>query len=173
MSELILRAAAPADIPAISHLATESFVAKFGHLYSAENLNAFLEESLSEAAIAAELANPARVYRLAEAGGRLVGYCKIGLTCGFPQHARGSNVMELKQLYTASDATGMGIGKALMDWAMDQFAARKADEVQISVYADNAGAHRFYQRYGFAKVADITFKVGDHIDPEFLFAQRF
>jgi ribosomal protein S18 acetylase RimI-like enzyme len=173
MSELILRAAAPADIPAISHLATESFVAKFGHLYSAENLNAFLEESLSEAAIAAELANPARVYQLAEAGGRLVGYCKIGLTCGFPQHARGSNVMELKQLYTASDATGMGIGKALMDWAMDQFAARKADEVQISVYADNAGAHRFYQRYGFAKVADITFKVGDHIDPEFLFAQRF
>lgn len=39
MSELILRAATAADIPAISHLATESFVAKFGHLYSAENLD--------------------------------------------------------------------------------------------------------------------------------------
>lgn len=81
--------------------------------------------------------------------------------------------MELKQLYTASDATGMGIGKALMDWAMEQFAARRADEVQISVYAYNDGAQRFYQRYGFEKVADITFRVGDHIDPEFLFAQTF
>lgn len=173
MTDLILREATAADIPAISHLATESFVAKFGHLYSAGNLNAFLTESLSEPAIATELANPARLYRLAEAGGRLVGYCKIGLTCGFPEHARGQNVMELKQLYTASDATGMGIGKALMDWAMEQFAARKADEVQISVYAYNDGAQRFYQRYGFEKVADITFRVGDHIDPEFLFAQQF
>lgn len=171
--EPILRAATEADIPAISRLATESFIAKFGHLYSAENLNAFLAESLSEPAIAAELANPARLYRLAEAGGRLVGYCKIGLTCGFPDHARGTNVMELKQLYTDPAATGMGIGGALMDWAMGEFAARQADEVQISVYAYNDGAHRFYRRYGFDKVADITFRVGDHIDPEFLFAQVF
>lgn len=171
MTDLILRDATSADIPAISHLATESFIAKFGHLYSAENLNAFLDENLSEDAIAAELANPARLYQLAEADGRLVGYCKIGLTCGFPEHARGQKVMELKQLYAASDATGMGIGKAMMDWAMNQFAAREADEAQLSVYAYNDGAHRFYHRYGFAKVADITFKVGDHIDPEFLFAK--
>ncbi len=171
MTDLTLRPATRADIPALSQLATDSFIAKFGHLYSAENLNAFLAESLSEPAIAAELANPDRVYRLAERGGALVGYCKIGLICGFPDHARGSRVMELKQLYTAPDATGGGIGKALMDWAMEQFAARGADEVQISVYAHNDGAHRFYRRYGFDKVADITFRVGDHIDPEFLFAR--
>lgn len=171
MTQPILRPATTADVPALSRLATDSFVAKFGELYSARDLHSFLDESLSEPAIAAELANPDRVYRLAERGGALVGYCKIGLTCGFPQHARGSKVMELKQLYTAPDATGGGIGKALMDWAMDQFAARGADEVQISVYAYNDGAHRFYRRYGFDKVADITFRVGEHIDPEFLFAR--
>lgn len=168
---MILRDATPADIPAISRLATDSFVAKFGPLYSPQDLATFLAESLSEPAIAAELANPARVYRLAEADGALLGYCKIGLTCGFPTHARGARVMELKQLYTAPEATGQGIGGALMDWAMDQFAARSADEIQISVYAENLGAHRFYARYGFEKVADITFKVGDQLDPEFLFAR--
>ena len=166
-----LRPATPADIPALSRLATDSFVAKFGQLYSAADLSAFLEENLSEPAIAAELARSDRVYRLAEQDGVLLGYCKIGLGCGFPDHARGQRVMELKQLYTAPQATGQGIGGALMDWAMDQFAARGADEVQISVYAENPGAHRFYARYGFAKVADITFRVGEHIDPEFLFAR--
>jgi ribosomal protein S18 acetylase RimI-like enzyme len=79
--------------------------------------------------------------------------------------------MELKQLYTAPQATGGGIGSALMDWAMEQFRARGADEVQLSVYAYNDGAHRFYRRYGFDKVADITFRVGEHLDPEFLFAR--
>jgi ribosomal protein S18 acetylase RimI-like enzyme len=171
MTELTLRPATPADVPALSALAIESFIAKFGPLYNAQDLATFLAESLEEGPIAAELAKSDRVYRLAEADGRLVGFCKIGLTCGFPEHARGNKVMELKQLYTASDATGMGIGGKLMNWAMDQFEARSADEVQISVYAGNDGGHRFYERYGFEKVADITFKVGEQYDPEFLFAK--
>lgn len=173
MSEIIYRPAAPADIPALSRLASESFIAKFGPLYSQENLDFFLQDSLSESAVAAELANPDRLYRLAEQDGKLLAFCKLGLSCGFPGHARGSNVLELKQLYTDPAATGQGLGAALMDWAMTQFAARGADEVQISVYAHNDGAQRFYRRYGFEKVADITFRVGDHIDPEFLFAQQF
>ncbi|MFM5922798.1 MAG: N-acetyltransferase family protein [Novosphingobium sp.] len=171
MSETILRAATPADIPAISALAIETFVAKFAALYSPQDLEAFLTECLSETAVASDMADPAQVYQLAEKDGMLIGYCKIGLTCSFPQHARGSKVMELKQLYAASAATGQGIGTLMMDWAMDQFARRGADEVQLSVYAENYGAHRFYERYGFGKVADITFKVGEQLDPEFLFAR--
>jgi diamine N-acetyltransferase len=169
---VILREAVPSDVPAMAKLASDAFIAKFAHLYSAENLSAFLAETYSQNAIAAELASPDRVYRLAAAeDGELLGYCKIGLKCGFPQHASGQRAMELKQLYTAAGATGQGIGAALMDWAMEQFRHRGADEVQLSVYAENHGAHRFYARYGFEKVADITFRVGDHIDPEFLFAR--
>ncbi|MEQ1641299.1 MAG: GNAT family N-acetyltransferase [Novosphingobium sp.] len=168
---MILRSAKFADIPALSRLATESFVAKFGPLYKPADLTVFLEDMLSERVIAQELANPERVYRLAEAGGELLGYCKIGLSCGFPEDARGNRVMELKQLYTSSAATGQGIGTLLMDWAMEQFRSHGADEVQLSVFAYNDGAHRFYQRYGFEKVADITFQVGEQHDPEFLFAR--
>ena len=168
---MILRAATPADVPALSRLAISSFIDAFGYLYSPADLGAFIAEALSEPRIAAELANPARLYRLAEQDGLLVAFCKLGLTCGFPAYARGRHVLELKQLYAASAATGQGIGGALMDWAMSEFAARGADEVQISVYSGNAGAQRFYARYGFAKVADITFKVGEQLDPEFLFAK--
>nr|WP_232730179.1 GNAT family N-acetyltransferase [Novosphingobium kunmingense] len=168
---MTLRAMTTADIPALSRLAGDAFVAKFGHLYSRKDLDAFLDEVLSERAIAADFADPAQVYQLAEGGGALLGFVKIGLKPCRADFARGANVMELKQLYAAAGATGQGIGGKLMDWAMDQFRARGADEVQLSVYAENFGGHRFYERYGFAKVADITFRVGDHIDPEFLFAR--
>lgn len=171
MSQITLRAASPVDVPALSALAASSFIAKFGPLYSAADLQTFLHGSLSEAAVAAEIANPDRLYQLAQGEIGLLGFAKIGLTCGFPEHARGTAVMELKQLYTAPEATGQGIGGALMDWAMAQFAARGADEAQLSVYSQNTGAHRFYERYGFEKVADITFRVGEQLDPEFLFAK--
>ena len=167
----ILRGATPADIPALSRLAIGSFVDKFGDMYSAEDLAAFLAEALSEANIAAELANPDRLYRLAERDGELLAFCKLGLSCGFPEHARGQQVLELKQLYAAAAATGGGIGGALMDWAMVELAARGADEVQLSVFSGNDGAQRFYARYGFAKVADVAFTVGAQIDHEFLLAK--
>jgi ribosomal protein S18 acetylase RimI-like enzyme len=171
MSDLTLRAASAADVPALSRLAIDSFVAKFGHMYRAEDLSAFLDEVLSEPAIAAEVANPDRLYRLAERDGRLLAYCKLGLTCGFPEHARGNCVIELKQLYTAADATGGGLGSALMDWALGEANARGCDEMQLSVWSGNDGAQRFYARYGFAKVADIHFMVGQQRDEEFLFAK--
>jgi ribosomal protein S18 acetylase RimI-like enzyme len=169
---VILRPATPQDLPALARLAREAFTAKFGALYSAVNLTMFLEESLSEQAFAADLANPDRTIMLAERDGDLLGFAKIATVCGFPDHATGQRCMELKQLYTAPTAIGRGIGGRLMDWAMEQFTARGADEVQLSVYAENLDAHRFYRRYGFEKIADITFRVGDHIDPEFLFARR-
>ena len=169
---MILRPATFQDLPALTHLARASFIAKFGPLYSAENLALFLEESLSEPAFAADLANSERAIMLAEADGALIGFAKISTVCGFPDHATGGRCMELKQLYTDPAMTGLGIGGRLMDWAMEQFAQRGADEVQISVYAENFDGHRFYRRYGFEKVADITFQVGDHFDPEFLFARR-
>lgn len=171
MSELNLRAATQADVPALSRLGIGSFVEKFAFLYNAEDLAAYLAETHSHEAVAAEMAEPARLYRLAERDGELVGYCKLGLTCGFPDYARGRNVIELKQLYTAPGATGGGIGAALMDWAMAVADEHDADEMQLSVWSGNAGAQRFYARYGFTKVADITFAVGDQLDEEFLFAK--
>lgn len=173
MGAIELRAASPADIPALARLARDSFVAKFGHLYRPDDLATFLEATYSHDAIAGELANPDRLYRLAEQDGALVGYCKLGLTCGWPDHARGERVIELKQLYTAPDATGRGIGAALMDWALAEAAACGADEMQLSVFSENHGAQRFYGRYGFEKVADIFFWVGQHRDDEFLFARQF
>jgi len=166
----VLRPATPADIPALARLGRESFVAKFGRLYRPEDLAAFLEATHSERAVAAELANPERLYRLAEQDGALVGYCKLGLACPWPRYARGRHAIEIKQLYTAPGLSGRGLGAALMDWALAEARARGADEVQLSVWSQNLGAQRFYARYGFAKVADIQFRVGEQLDDEFLFA---
>ena len=171
MSELSLRPATAADIPALTSLAAESFVDAFGHLYSPADLAAFLREAKSEAATAALIADPDGAMQVATREGAPIAYCKIGYNCGWPDHARGARAMELKQLYAAASATGSGVGSALMDWALAALAAAGADEVQLSVWSGNHGAQRFYQRYGFEKIADVTFKVGEQVDDEFLFSK--
>lgn len=175
---MILRPATPADAPALAALGRAAFVAKFGHLYSAENLSRFLDESHSPAAVALEIADPGMVVHVAEQDGALVGMCKLKLVSTLKDQAAEQQEcpalrpLEIKQLYTAPDRTGMGIGKALMDWAMDFGRNHDADEVQLSVWSENHDAQRFYARYGFTKTADIAFWVGDHRDDEFLFARR-
>jgi ribosomal protein S18 acetylase RimI-like enzyme len=170
MSETKLRPMVAADIPALARLGRDSFIAKFGTLYRPEDLAEFLEGTHSDAAVAAEFADQNKRYRLAERDGALAGYCKIRLACDWPEYARGTRAIELKQLYTAPELSGQGLGTALMEWVLAQAREHKADEIQLSVWSGNDGAQRFYARYGFAKVADITFRVGEQLDEEFLFS---
>ncbi len=170
---MILRAPVPEDAEALAALGRDSFIAKFGHLYSPENLSRFLEESHSGAKVAKEIADPGMAIRLAEQDGALVGMCKLLLDSSLKEHGSARRPLEIKQLYTAPACTGQGIGAALMDWAMDFAQTHGADEVQLSVWSENFGAQRFYRRYGFEKIADIDFWVGEHRDEEFLFARRF
>lgn len=168
---MILRPARPEDAVALAALGRDSFVVKFGTMYRPQDLATFLAQTHANAVVAREIANPQARYRLAERDGALVGYCKLGLACGWPEHARASHTIELKQLYTAPGATGGGIGAALMDWALAEASALGGDEIQLSVWSGNTDAQRFYHRYGFAKVADIAFWVGEQRDDEFLFAR--
>lgn len=172
MTDLFLRPATTADIPALSQLGRDSFVVKFGDMYRPEDLAAFLEETHSHDALTGELAHPERRYRLAEIGGTLAGYCKLAIPSTLTEHHDARRPIEIKQLYTAPGMTGKGIGAALMDWAMAEARAYQADAIQLSVWSGNTDAQRFYARYGFAKAADIQFWVGEQCDEEFLFALR-
>jgi ribosomal protein S18 acetylase RimI-like enzyme len=168
---LSLRPATTADVPTLTALGRDSFVAKFGELNRPEDLAAYLAQAHAEPVVAAQVTDPKMRIVLAERDGAPAGYCKLWLDCGWPEHARGTRAIELVQIYTAPGATGGGIGAALMDWALAEARAFGADEVQLSVWSGNDGAQRFYRRYGFEKIADIDFWVGQQRDDEFLMAR--
>lgn len=166
---MIYRPATLADAPALAVLGAETFVAAFGHLYTPQDLENFLAQVHEPAAVAAEIAGDSCTHRLVEDEGRLVAFCKLRYPSHYVAHSDAANPIELGQLYALPDFTGKGIGAQLMDWALGVARERGHDAVLLSVYSENFGAQRFYQRYGFGKIADITFQVGDHFDPEFLY----
>ncbi len=166
---MIFRPATPAHAHALAKLGADTFVAAFGHLYRPEDLAAFLAEVHDEAAVAAEIAGDECTHRLVEHAGALVAFCKLRHPTKFGEYSDARDPIELGQLYALPGHTGRGIGAQLMDWALEVARAGGHDAVLLSVYAENFGAQRFYQRHGFGKIADITFRVGDHLDPEYLY----
>lgn len=166
-----LRLATPDDALPLAALARRAISAKFEHLYAPEDYAAFMEEAHSDAVTARQIADPGMRVAVIEEDGRLVAFCKLVLDSTLPREfSNPQRPLELKQLYTDPDRVGGGLGRRLMDWAMEVARDRGADEIQLTVYSDNPGAQRFYHRFDFEKIADIEFWVGNHCDPEFLYA---
>jgi ribosomal protein S18 acetylase RimI-like enzyme len=168
-----LRPARAEDAPAIATLATDAFVAAFGHLYRREDLAAFLAEHRTPEVYRAHLADPRSRLALAESDGAPAGYALIHAPSEFASESDASHPLALHQLYCAPGMTGRGTGAALMEWALGEARSLGCDAVQLSVFSENYAAQRFYARYGFSKVAEIGFMVGDQRDKEFLFELRF
>lgn len=166
--DIVFRDGTPEDRDALVVLGRKSFDAAFGHLYAEEDLSAFLHSAHSPEAVARQLADRSVAYRLAFRGRKLVGYCKIVEGAQFGDHSAARRPVALSQLYTDPATTGQGIGSQLMEWAVKEAKSRRGDALQLSVWAENHAAQRFYARHGFAKIADIEFWVGNHRDEEWL-----
>lgn len=175
MSETIIRRAVPADAPVLAHLAARTFSDTFAHLYDPADLAAFLEVSYSVAAMAADLADPAKALWLVEAAGQAVGYAQCG-PCELPHAEVTSGCRELKRLYLLTAFQNGGLGGRLFAEALAWMEAGEPRDLWIGVWSENHGAQRFYQRAGFEKVGEYGFKVGSTTDLEFILrrsADRF
>ena len=167
MSEILYRDATPDDCDALSALMRETFVETFAHLYRLADLTAFIAASYTPALQYAELIDSETETRLAWRGEKPVGYAQIG-AFKLPHDAGPAHTLELYRLYVAEDVKGAGVAAALMEWAMARMCARGATQAYLGVWSENTRAQRFYARFGFEKVGDYKFPVGEALDDEWI-----
>ena len=159
------RDATAADLPAIDRVFRQSFSDTFAHLYRAEDLAAFLGQFPPDA-WAKEFADPGYRFRVAEVGGEVVGYVKLGPAALPVDTAK--RAMELRQIYVLKEHHGSGLAKALSEWAIEEARRQGFEELYLTVYVDNHRARRFYDRYGFEAVGHYDFMVGEHADEDII-----
>ncbi len=160
----------PDLIPALSHLASETFTETFGFLYPPEDLAAFLQTSYALENLVAEVANTKDFWRIVLDDEDLaVGYLQCG-PVGLPHvEANAQTQGELKRIYVRASHQGKGLGKTLMALALDHLKmANGAAPQWIGVWSQNHKAQALYASYGFEKVGEYQFKVGKTLDDEFI-----
>lgn len=173
MTAFSLRRARAADAGALAALKSvcfrETFLEDFAIPYPADEIARFENAAYSEAAVAAELADPRQASWVVEApDGAFAGYARTG-PAKLPHPDVGPQDGELYQLYMRRSAQGTGMGRALMEEALLWLQERHPGPLWLGVWSGNDKAQRFYARYGFHKAGEYEFPVGDEWrDREFI-----
>jgi len=167
MAAIEIRQATPADAGLLSRLAAQTFTETFGHLYPAEDLAAFLEESYALDRQRVILSHPDYAVWLMERDGQAIGHAAAG-PCGLPHPDVAPGDGEIKRLYMLKECQGGGLGARLLDVAMAWLLRAGPRTLWLGVWSENLGAQRFYARRGFVHAGEYAFPVGRVRDREFI-----
>ncbi|WP_373316946.1 GNAT family N-acetyltransferase [Streptomyces sulfonofaciens] len=91
-------------------------------------------------------ARPPRDHLVAELDGRLVGYLRLGFPTSLAANA---HVRQIRGLAVAADARGRGVGRALLDAAVEEARRQGARRLTLRVLGHNAPARALYESAGF------------------------
>ncbi|MFI1162977.1 GNAT family N-acetyltransferase [Streptomyces sp. NPDC020801] len=87
-----------------------------------------------------------REHLVAELGGRLVGYIRLGLATELASNA---HVRQIRGLAVAEEARGRGVGRALLRAAVEEARRQGARRVSLRVLGHNTPARELYASEGF------------------------
>lgn len=155
----------------LAALGRQTFSETFAASNTPENLTAYLAEAYGPEVQLAQLQDPSITCLLAEMQGQTVGYALLqeNSRLGLPDDAPTSRQLEIKQLYILEDWIGTGLGKALMQRALDIAQASHATAVVLGVWEHNERAQAFYQRFGFREVGEVAFTLGEDVQRDLIY----
>jgi len=101
------------------------------------------------AAFAAIDRDPNQRLIVAELDGAIVGTMQLSWLPGLLNHGAWRGQIEAVRI--ASDRRSLGLGAAMIGWAVERFRERGCFMAQLTSNNDRVAAHRFYERLGWKK----------------------
>ena len=162
-----IRRATSEDASALAALGASTFTETFGHLYPPEDLQAFLVGSHSVDVWTRKLSDLQCAVWIAMLDHAAVGFITVG-ACKLPIENLETTAGEIQQLYVLARHHNLRLGSRLMELGLEWLESQGRTPLYIGVWSENPGAQRFYGRYGFTKVGEYGFPVGETVDREFI-----
>ncbi|WP_234815169.1 GNAT family N-acetyltransferase [Mycolicibacterium duvalii] len=172
---VLIGPADPARVAELAELAARTFPLACPPSAGPADIAAFVAENLTAARFSDYLRDPDRIVLTATDGDRIVGYAMtICAAADDPDVAAVVSqrpAVELSKIYVAPQAHGTGASAALMSAVLRHAAESGAACVWLGVNQKNARAQRFYRKHGFTQVGTKTFRLGTHIEHDYVMAR--
>ena len=171
MKEPFIRQCQPGDEEMLSLIGQATFLETFAGVISGRDILDHCMREHSTSKYAAWLNDPASAVWVAEVepGRAPVGYLVL-TTPDLPLADLSPHDTEVKRIYLLSRFHGSGIGRRLMDEARRWAAIKGRGRLLLGVYEGNTTAIGFYEKNGFRRIGERSFKVGATIYHDFIFA---
>ncbi len=137
----VFRRAAFTDLEAIVAMLADDILGK-----KRENTNLPLAQTYLDAFAAID-ADPNQYLAVVEMDGAVVGTLQISYMPGLSH--QGAWRGEIESVRIASLARGSGLGRLMIQWAVEQCRERRCHIVQLTSDMARTDAHRFYEQLGF------------------------
>lgn len=167
---IALAKATAATAAQLAELGRQTFQDTFATANTPEDMAAFLAESFGPEQQLAELQNPETTFLLAHMQGALVGYAKLRdpSPLGLPEGQDPAGRLEIERLYVAEDWLGTGLGGALMRAILALAEQLHCTAVVLGVWEKNPRALAFYQRFGFRRIGEHPFRLGQDVQNDLI-----
>ena len=167
MSSYAIRPVDPSEVQSLAELGRRTFVATFASGNAPDDLAAYVERAFGIERLSAELAASDSRFFFAEVGEELAGYLKINTGDAQTDRIDGKT-LEVERIYVDTGQQGRGVGKALLDFALEEAHRQGCDAVWLGVWENNAKAIAFYDRQGFAPFGKHDFVIGTDVQTDIL-----
>lgn len=145
-------------------LGRKTFFDTFHQSCSEQDMNLFLDSMHHPEKIAAELADPNSHFYLLEEDQNVIGYSRLWRDAAPLPIVQGKNPIELGRFYLLQSAIGSGAASHLMRATLEMARLLAHDTIYLGVWEHNHRAQRFYTKWGFSKIGEHIFPVGN--DPQ-------
>ena len=159
---LLLKVCTTIDLDKLIQISQKTYYDTFIESNSAEDMQIYLETSMSRERLLMELNNKESIFYLAYVDNELIGYLKINKGAAQTENFE-QPCLELERIYILKEYHGKKLALLLLQKAIEQAKEMDAKFIWLGVWEKNFRALRFYEKNGFVKFGEHNFAMGNDI----------
>lgn len=148
------------DLQTLQEVSIETFYDTFKDQNSPENMNTYLEKAFNLKQLEKELSNKGSQYYFVYFQNEVAGYLKVNIGDAQSEEM-GDDSLEIERIYIKESFQKHGLGKYLLNKAMDIAMEYNKKKIWLGVWEKNENAIAFYNKMGFVQTGAHSFYMGD------------
>lgn len=155
------------DLEILQEISIETFNDTFKNQNSPENMKAYLEKAFNAKQLEEELSTRSSQFFFVYYNEEVAGYLKVN-TNEAQSEEMGDESLEIERIYIKNKFQKHGIGKYLLNKAVEIAMEHNKKKVWLGVWERNENALAFYKKMGFVHTDSHSFYMGEEEQTDFV-----